>query len=289
MIRLLAPLACALTLGCRDPEPSVDLGRLAPPSSRSSEEAVAAPGDADHRRLHPNEPEGHRPITRRGFRKRGEARGWKDLDSENLQFLLDRRRGAEPTPAARMLFPRGWRGGTAPARAEFPIPKAEQPKQIYVSYWLKVSDNWFGHPVVSKIGYVWIGGRPKFYAGLVGKGRGPQRLQARLQNYFVKPAQGGNLDIRGGGEFTRGTWHHCEYVLVANTPGRPDGMVRWWMDGKLVGQATDIAWVGPGESAVWERVSWRPIWGGSGSQIPEDQYMYIRSLYVSGKSAPDRR
>jgi hypothetical protein len=55
------------------------------------------------------------------------------------------------------------------------------------------------------------------------------------------------------------------------------------LDDQPVGSATNIAWVGPGESDTWETFAWNPIWGGAGGTIPADQYMWMDQYYASGK------
>lgn len=232
----------------------------------------------------PNEPAGHVPVTRRQFVSNERLPGWSDGPSGKIVYVLDSTAVESPPGVARMLFHSGWRSGVAPAHAEYRFPVDQRFRQIYLSYWFKVSANWYGHRVVSKIGYAWIGGRPMFYAGLIGSGSSPLRVQARLQDLAIFPSQGGNLNLLNRrGRVMRDTWHQLEVVLVANTPGRNDGEVRWWLDRRLVGIARDIGWVSDESAAVsWEGVSWRPIWGGAGGTVPEDQYMYMDDLYVSG-------
>lgn len=233
---------------------------------------------------HPNEPDGFVPIVRRSFGNPRPERGWEDLTSTYLKIGWRSAELASDSgrPVARMLFPRGWRGGIAPAHAEYTIPRGRRAREIYIAYDFKVSENWYGHPVVSKIGYAWIGGKPMFYSGLIGKGMAPLRLQARVQGVVQHPSQGEDLRlIPGRGVVSRGEWHHAEYLLVANAGRLANGVVRWWLDGELVGQAKDVGWVGPDDSDRWEIVSWRPIWGGAGGVLPVDQYMYLRNFYAS--------
>lgn len=232
---------------------------------------------------YPNEPDGHVPLTVRGFESGAASPGWTDGPRGGIDFVTDSSAPQSRPGIARMLFERGWRGGVAPAHAEYRVPASTRVRQLYASYWVKVSRNWYGHPVVSKVGYAWIGGRPMFYLGLVGNGHGALRVQGRLQDLAIFPSQGGNLAIRRGrGGFGRDRWHQIEVLLVANTPGRADGEAWWWVDRRLAGYARDVGWVQEGAAPYWAGVSWRPIWGGGGGTVPDDQYMYMDEIYVSG-------
>ena len=45
-----------------------------------------------------------------------------------------------------------------------------------------------------------------------------------------------------GTQIPRGSWICAEFLLVHNTPGKPDGEQAFWIDGKLAGHWKDINW-----------------------------------------------
>jgi hypothetical protein len=233
-----------------------------------------------------NEPAGTTLITERNFNAVAET-SW--LYSQNSNFGIVRdgspRPGATDSLVGQIRFPAGFASGSAPAWTDREgLPSTLRFRTAYVSFWVKVSTNWYGQSVVNKIGFVWIGGKPKCDPAIQGGGTGSLYFQLRLQNLA------GQADVNlpnnlGPGAFSRGQWHHVELLLVANSASTAaaDGQARWWLDDQPVGSATNIAWVGPGESDTWETFAWNPIWGGAGGTIPADQYMWMDQYYASGK------
>lgn len=235
-----------------------------------------------------HEPTGMNFVTARAYTAFGEN-GWYD-GQPNGNFVITADPGAPSSTVGRMTFPAGsgttWLAGNAPGTSSSStLPADKRYRQIYIAFWLKVSSNWYGNPVVNKIGFGWIGGKPKFCYALQGGGTNPLVLQMRLQGLFSGGSDGAiNLPNNlGNGTFSRGAWHFVEMVAVANSNGAANGQVYWWLDGQPVGSATNIAWVGATESSTWETVSWQPVWGGGAAEIPQDQYMYLDNFYASGK------
>lgn len=229
------------------------------------------------------EPSGFTKVTERAWKALGETSGWEEPSNSNFAFASDANAPYSAPSIGRILFPKGFQGGSSPAFAEYTAPSDKRFKRAYFRYWLKVSDNWYGHQVQDKIGYAWIDGQPKMFSALVGGGNNPLKVQVRLQGLWKSSAQGDDLPTNlSSGAFSRGQWHLLEFVIVANTPGVANGEAHWWVDGVKVGAATDIGWVGSGSSADWSIFSWRPIWGGAGGTVPADQYMYMDHFYVSG-------
>lgn len=247
--------------------------------------ASQPPSPADPSALRRHEPGGMSLITARDFDRPGEQ-GWLEGPRSGLVgFVRDQQAPTGAGSVGQIKFPAGFAGGAAPAfAAREELPQDRRFRTTYVSYWVKISANWYGHPVVNKIGFVWIGGKPKCDPAIKGAGTGPLYFQMRLQNLA------GQLDVNlpnnlGSGAFARGQWHHVELVLVANTAGSaaPNGEAHWWLDDEPVGSATNIAWVGAGEGDTWETFSWWPVWGGLGQNVPADQYMWMDQYYASGK------
>ncbi len=253
----------------------------------TSQTPTAAPPvpPSDPSALRRHEPSGMSLITVRDFDGPGEQ-GWLEGPRSGLVgFVRDQQAPTGAGSVGQITFPAGFAGGAAPAfAAREQLPQDRRFRTTYVSYWVKISANWYGHSVVNKIGFVWIGGKPKCDPAIKGAGTGPLYFQMRLQNLAGQPDV--NLPNNlGPGAFARGQWHHVELVLQANTAGTaaPNGQAHWWLDDQPVGSATNIAWVGAGESDTWEAFSWWPVWGGLGQNVPADQYMWMDQYYASGK------
>jgi len=104
--------------------------------------------------------------------------------------------------------------------------------------------------------------------------------QVRLQDLPGKPL---NLRSNRGssGEIRRGTWVCWEVLLETRGPGRPEGSVRWWINGVETGNYDGVMFVRPEREASWEQVSWNPTYGGRGAPVPALQTMSIDNLIVS--------
>jgi hypothetical protein len=191
-----------------------------------------------------------------------------------------------PTNIMQMLFPAGMIGGIEPnmLARDFPNP----PTTLYVSYWMKVSPNWYGHVTsIGKVIHFWIGDANHVYNSVHGFGTDPLSAWVHLQGVVA----GGNTD--GGtsadfgpnlgqpGTIVRGQWHHYELVFKANTSGTADGTLDWWLDGVQVGSYRGIQFVAG--AGVWQGLKWSPTWGGATGTVPADQYMWMDHFYISGK------
>jgi len=182
-----------------------------------------------------------------------------------------------PSGVGQQRFAAGMSGGGSPAVAEKGIGSKNT---IYVSYWVKISSNWVGHSSgVNKQIFVWSDGQPTVYTSAQGTGSGNLSPEVRLQG------SGGTINLTpnvvSNATFTRGVWHHWELVLVGNTSGSSNGSATWWIDGVKVGAYTNVRFTSG--SGAWQIFQWSPIWGGTGDQIPADQFMWMDHLYISGK------
>jgi hypothetical protein len=235
---------------------------------------------------HPNEPAGFAMITQREFDSKGEN-GWLDGSHSVFRLISDASSPGATPSVGEMIFSPSLEGGSGPSYASAEgFPGNRLFRKAYMSFWLKVSPNWFGHQIFCKIGYAHISGQAKFFLALNGNGTGGLTLTTHSQGMYQGGSQGGanfpnNL---GSGSFSRGQWHLVEAVVWSNnrSAGSSDGGVSWWLDGQAVGSVNDVAWVGPNESDTWDTFSWRPIWGGGPSPIPADQSMYVDKFYASG-------
>jgi hypothetical protein len=79
--------------------------------------------------------------------------------------------------------------------------------------------------------------------------------------------------------------------MKLNTTGDPatgsgaDGISRVWVDGRLVGEYTDVMYQDQTQDDWrWQEIKLENIWGGvTGPPIPEDQWTQYDHVYVSGR------
>lgn len=168
---------------------------------------------------------------------------------------------------------------------------AHEIRSVYVAAWVKLSQNFRNHRSgMTKLFYAWTGGHPKMILSVYG-----DRLELRSLLRYA-PGAGGyevpNRAPRPRAHLRRGQWHLVEYIVGSSSaPGRPDGVMRWWLDGTLVGEYDRLVTHGPDESLDWEQVEWNSIWGGTGDVVSAadgDMHMRVAHLYIGGKRAPER-
>jgi hypothetical protein len=178
-----------------------------------------------------------------------------------------------------MKYPAGWSGGYAPAYVQKNIPSGNS--KIYMSIWIKLSSNFYGHSsYVNKMLFMWMANKPKFILSADGPGNGALVPAIRIQD-SPDGTDRRLPNVKTNAQVVRGQWQHWEVLVTGNTPGQANGQVQWWIDGTLVSDYRNINLAGSGESPTWQIFQWGPTWGGVGGSVPADQYVWWDHVYVS--------
>ena len=156
--------------------------------------------------------------------------------------------------------------GAAPATQYYPL----NTKEVFIGMWWKPSNPWQGDASnVNKIQFLQVLHSSVFMAMYGPKG-GPYELRSDVQ----WPEQGTawltpNVN---SGVVTLGQWHRLEwYLKYESSYGAGDGIVRWWMDGVLIGNYTNIKY--PYDNGFVEyQIS--PTWGGNTGDTKREQDFY---------------
>lgn len=83
-----------------------------------------------------------------------------------------------------------------------------------------------------------------------------------------------------GAVMRRGEWTELETYVRVNTPGERDGVIRGWVNGKLVFEKTDLGFRAEGyEQYDIREIMWHVYHGGS-EPSPLDQHIYLRDLEI---------
>jgi hypothetical protein len=238
------------------------------------------------------EPPGMTPITERPFSAATEDGWYFEYDQTNAMLVQDTSAPRSPSSIMQLTYPAGMAGGTGPSSLERDWATGTY-KTLYVSSWMKVSSNFYGHcgPEITKTLHLWIGDGAetgnKLYTNIRGCGTAPLSAWVNLQGVVA----GGNFDNGTSAELApnlgqaaaiiRDRWHHYELVITGNSAGAADGTIDWWLDGAHVGSYTGIQYV-PG-AGTWFTAKWNPTWGGLGGTVPADMYESMDHIYISGK------
>lgn len=244
---------------------------------------------------HPNEPDGMIPVTERPFDAHDED-GWSHNERDGYSIVEVDDAPHSPRSVGEMFYPAGFRSGSAPSRAWRGLGDGDW-RRLYLDFWHRVSPNWYGHPsLVNKILFLTrreSAGAPAI-VNYTGSGDGPFYPQVRMQdntwgNWGWLDA--GSVDAvneaavtEEEARLTPGEWQRWEVYLVYNTAGNQDGTIRLWIDGNLIldysGTALFSKDVDPA-LMFWNGVKWDPTHGGTGGEVPADQFQQIDHFYAS--------
>ena len=197
--------------------------------------------------------------------------GWKSVynGSGFMTRVSDPTAPLSPSNVVQFLYPIGFPGTRGPATAWRPLPGLTR---AYVGQWWKVSNPWQGNASsVNKIGYLVVNAGSMFLA-MYGPPGGPYELRVFPQ--FTGVSQ----DVWLTPNVTHvpvvlGTWHKLEWLVDYN-----GGVVKWWMDGQLIGSYTGV----PMPTSGFVEYHHDPVWGGCCDTKTANDYYWFDHIHISG-------
>jgi hypothetical protein len=204
--------------------------------------------------------------------------GWDLLDNTLGLVTLgsDPNAPLSPPSVLQYLYPIGFGGGTGPGAESIDLPSV---KSVYVGTWWKVSNPWQGHPTnVNKVEIFFPAEGGDIYMVMYGTPGGPYELRVIPQ--FHNMPSNWMLPNVNHVPVTLGVWHRVEWLMIYNTTSSPpNGVIRWWLDGKLLGDYSNVQF--PSTGLVTYKVS--AIWGGVGGVKTENDYYWYDHVHISGR------
>lgn len=80
-----------------------------------------------------------------------------------------------------------------------------------------------------------------------------------------------------------GQWHHFETYMKLNDIGSDNGIWRWWLDGVLIGEYTNVRFITGTRSSGFFGRKFQLVWGGQGGTArTRTDYVWFDHLYFSG-------
>jgi hypothetical protein len=229
----------------------------------------------------PNEPPGFQVLTDFGFDTH-EGDGWLwNGDPLEPNIVGDLTAPRSPPSVLQFLYPVGFVGGGSPGIEHFFLA---QVRELYVGYWWRTSSPWQGHSSgINKISFAVANNFSTDIILSMHEGTEGMRL-------VLFPGGVSNVDLAGGVAgyltgnvdpnvpVTLGRWHRVElYLKYSTTPTSEDGIIRWWIDGKLIGDYTTANFEGDPLQA-WQ---FSPTWGGIGDVKTEDDFFWFDHARLS--------
>ncbi|HET7565347.1 MAG TPA: Ig-like domain-containing protein [Gemmatimonadaceae bacterium] len=207
--------------------------------------------------------------------------GWQEYDTYNHVSVVPD--ATVPTGDANVLqfyYPAGFSGGGyGPGLEYYQMSKGE----VYLGFYWKVSANWQGHTSnVNKMFYLFQREGSNREAVLVvcyGPPGGPYHLE--ISN---EASDGGKWWTQNVNNvpLVPGQWQKIEmHFRKSSSDAAPDGLVEWWVNGKLAARYTNAKLRG----ANFSEVHIDPVWGGVDNTISKTHadYMWYGHFYVSGR------
>jgi len=224
----------------------------------------------------PNLPANYTPVADEPFDTL--AKFWSVLwnDDADGSFTLDPTSPGTPGGVYQIRYPIGFHGGAAPATLNYVLGGVSR---VFVGTWWKASANWQGHPsYVNKIQFLFPATGGDMYLAAYGPPGGPYELRGvvQLPGFEKRDKLVPNVDP---GVISLGEWHRIEWLVEYNSPGTPDGMMRWWLDGKLVGDYRDLQF----PPSLLEYLKLSPTWGGIGGTKTQTDYYWYDHVFVARK------
>jgi len=259
----IAAVLAAVALSCRS--------SVAP----STPSRTSTAGSSAGRALWPNEPAGLATLTDQSWTELVSG-GWRRRESTDDRIVKDASAPVAPETALEYVYPAGFQGGTAPATHYYGLRNR---RELFVGLEWKVSSPWQGHSTyVNKVQFVYT---PTADIAMVmfGPVGGPYQLR-------VKPQWRENGDVWlmpnvARPDVTLDTWHRIEwYLKYESTYGAGDGIVRWWLDGALVGDYPGVRYP---NDAGFNEYQMSPTWGGVGDVKTETDYYRFNRSYISAR------
>jgi hypothetical protein len=206
-----------------------------------------------------------------------DALGWSIAYNTGVSVALDLSAPTSPPAVLQFVYQSGFTAGHAPGTVYFPLGSV---RRIYSGVWWKASDPWQGDASnVNKLEFVMAAnGGGGMYLCMYGPPSGPFEL--RVANQLTGgDSRGWLTPNRSRVSVALGAWHHVEWqVSFASAPGRNDGVVRWWLDGQLIGEYTDF--VTPATTLVEYQLS--PTFGGAAGTKIETDYFWVDHIVLRG-------
>jgi hypothetical protein len=183
-----------------------------------------------------------------------------------------------PSYVMQWFYPTGFAAGSSPGTV-FNNVFSGPVSDYFVGYWFKYSDPFDYHPINTKQWYPYNSVADYFVVALP---TGKMEIRVQSPDYSNGlPSTGGNYNLRGNVSdptITLGVWHRFEHYFKRSSNGTtPDGIIRWWIDGVLCGNYTNVLW----PTVTWEEWRFSPTWGGDGGTVAFDSYWWVDHVRLS--------
>jgi len=232
----------------------------------------------------PNEPAGFTLLTDYAFNDAIDtgqsvplSGGWSINNLDGYVSQLTNRVDAPLSPpnVGQWSYPVGYAGGSAPGTMYYGHPAV---KEVYAGFWWEPSNPWQGHSSEANDIAFWLTqSQGIFVMRMLGSGSGPYQTATSFEGSGTSTNYDEN--VGSSSPLALGQWHRVEfYVKYATTATSGDGIVKWWLDGVLLGSYTTVQT--PNDAGFIE-FQFSPFWGGTGGTKSEQDYYWYDHVHLS--------
>jgi hypothetical protein len=218
------------------------------------------------------------PATNQGDPLGGGWRDWWNTAGRGTR-VLDNTAPLSPSFAYQFHYPIGFVSGLEPAMIEYVFPTRVQ--ELYWGFWWKPSNPFQSDGSgVNKIAFVWT---PSGSTDLLYFDLSPNPWRIRGMDDLIA---GGGPDAGKRNEpnvtttvITLGQWHRIEIYVKYSTGGNANGIMKWWVDGVLNGNYTNLKMV---QDGGFDHVQFAPTFGGNTGDVKtENDYYWLDHVHMS--------
>jgi hypothetical protein len=195
--------------------------------------------------------------------------------SRNAAIVADTTAPMSPPDVLQIPFTTDMLPNSEPGANWFTL---REENEIYTSWWMKLSSNWKDSPAgAGKITFLFTRNSGSVYTNLYHSPSSPRGAPYRI-GASTNWAPYGQREWYPNVSTTPvypGKWHRIEFYYRYDTaPGAGDGVIRWWVDGVLNGDYTNVSYpASPFVEFLFAPTLQDPP--------PSEQYMYIDHTYLS--------
>lgn len=236
---------------------------------------------------YPHQPSGMSVIVDEAMNSKTHVGAWDYREPEytnRVESTTDKSAPKSPDRILRFVYPQGLPGGQGAGASELNWNGVHT---LYVAMFFKHAADWDFHPSgVNKM--IYLGTNEDGPGGLAAEffihyrdDRTIAIILQAAQDYTGDSQRLLTANVNSS-PVREGTWHVVELVATGNNGSAHDGTATWWVDGRLVGQYTNVAFK-TGSTGMFDGLILDPIWGGIGATKSHDDTFDVDHLYISGK------
>lgn len=201
--------------------------------------------------------------------------GWDTIWGPS-QVVADPSAPGSPPDVLQITYPAGFPGGSAPGTVIHELPDL---RQVYAGLWWHAPADWQGHESnVNKIAFLFPAEGGDITLVLYGPPAGPFTLRVLPQ--FEGAPSDWLVPTLDPTPVALGEWHRIEWLVVPSSrAGIPDGIVRWWLDGRPQGSYAQLLLT----ARSFTEFKLSPTWGGVGDRKRVTESFRFDHIRLSGR------